>query len=390
MELFPDPNAVGNAMTSPGSTSAPTLGVQMLGKTADGPPAYKSLPLAAGGGSLVVSGTFFQTTQPVSGTFWQTTQPVSGTVSFSNSTIAVTNSGTFAVQASQSGTWNITSISGTISLPTGASTSAKQPALGMAGSPSTDVLTVQGATSMTALKVDGSGVTQPVSASSLPLPTGAATNSAITGLQVTQGSTTSGQSGDLVQGAVTTNAPTYTTAQTSPLSLTTAGALRVDGSAALQKIQSQAEYNVRAGNAYIASTGVQAATAILGNFRITFQNPNGSGKTIYIYAIISEGTNGTLVFASAFATPTTGLPSSSVASANLAFNGASAVAVIKADVNATALSGGTNFATIGISPNTRSVIKESLFKIPANTLIGINVPFLGTVNANLTVYWWEE
>jgi hypothetical protein len=48
-------------------------------------------------------------------------------------------------------------------LPTGASTSAKQPALGTAGSASTDVITVQGIASMTALKVDGSAVTQPVS-----------------------------------------------------------------------------------------------------------------------------------------------------------------------------------------------------------------------------------
>jgi|GEM_PF-3430628 len=61
-------------------------------------------------------------------------------------------------------------------LPTGASTSAKQPALGTAGSPAADVITVQGAASMTAVKVDGSAVTQPVSASSLPLPTGAATS----------------------------------------------------------------------------------------------------------------------------------------------------------------------------------------------------------------------
>jgi hypothetical protein len=61
-------------------------------------------------------------------------------------------------------------------LPTGAATAAKQPALGTAGTASTDVLTVQGIVSMTALKVDGSAVTQPVSAASLPLPTGAATS----------------------------------------------------------------------------------------------------------------------------------------------------------------------------------------------------------------------
>lgn len=78
---------------------------------------------------------------------------------------AVTNAGTFAVQAAQSGTWNVTNISGTVSLPTGASTAAKQPALGTAGTASADVITVQGIASMTALKVDGSAVTQPVSGS---------------------------------------------------------------------------------------------------------------------------------------------------------------------------------------------------------------------------------
>lgn len=61
-------------------------------------------------------------------------------------------------------------------LPTGAATSAKQPALGTAGTASADVLTVQGITSMTPLKVDNSANTQPISASSLPLPTGAATS----------------------------------------------------------------------------------------------------------------------------------------------------------------------------------------------------------------------
>ena len=81
-------------------------------------------------------------------------------------------SGTIA--ATQSGTWNITNISGTVSLPTGAATAALQP-----------------------------------------------TNAA-------QGSTTSGQTGHLIEGAVTTASPTYTTAQTSPLSLDTSGNLRVN------------------------------------------------------------------------------------------------------------------------------------------------------------------
>jgi hypothetical protein len=84
--------------------------------------------------------------------------------------VTAVNSGTFAVQAAQSGAWNITNISGTVSLPTGAATAAKQPALGTAGTASADVITIQGIASMTAVKVDGSAVTQPVSiASAVPV-----------------------------------------------------------------------------------------------------------------------------------------------------------------------------------------------------------------------------
>src|SRR5690348_11412545 len=75
--------------------------------------------------------------------------------------VSITNR--LPVSAAQSGTWNITNISGTISLPTGAATAAKQPALGTAGTASADVITIQGIASMTAVKVDGSAVTQPVS-----------------------------------------------------------------------------------------------------------------------------------------------------------------------------------------------------------------------------------
>lgn len=66
-----------------------------------------------------------------------------------------------------------------------------------------------------------------ISAASLPLPTGAATEATFAKLPLAQGSTTASESGVLIQGAVTTAAPSYTTAQTSPLSLTTTGALRV-------------------------------------------------------------------------------------------------------------------------------------------------------------------
>jgi len=89
------------------------------------------------------------------------------------------------------------------------------------------------------LRVDGSGTTQPVSGTvtaNIGTSGSLALDASVTGLQVAQASTTSGQKGGLALGAVTTSAPTYTTAQTNPLSLTTAGALRVDNSANTQPV----------------------------------------------------------------------------------------------------------------------------------------------------------
>lgn len=79
-------------------------------------------------------------------------------------TIASDNTA-FTVNAAESGTWNITNVSGTISLPTGAATSAKQPALGTAGLASTDVITIQGIASMTKLLVTPDSVALPANQS---------------------------------------------------------------------------------------------------------------------------------------------------------------------------------------------------------------------------------
>lgn len=106
---------------------------------------------------------------------------VTGSVSVTNfpAIQAVSQSGTWTVQqgsppwsVSQSGTWNINNISGTISLPTGAATEST---LSTLNGKIPSGLTV----TSTRLLVDGSGVTQPISAASLPLPTGAATESTL-------------------------------------------------------------------------------------------------------------------------------------------------------------------------------------------------------------------
>jgi hypothetical protein len=94
------------------------------------------------------------------------------------------------------------------------------------------------------LKVDGSAVTQPVSGTvtaNIGTTNGLALDSSVNGLVVAQGSVTSGEKGHLTQGAVTTSSPTYTTGQTNPLSLTTAGALRVDGSNVVQGVNTEGQ-----------------------------------------------------------------------------------------------------------------------------------------------------
>jgi hypothetical protein len=109
------------------------------------------------------------------------------------------------------------------------------------------------------LKIDGSAVTQPISAAGLPLPTGAAT-AAGQPTVAGSGSTTSGQTGNLDMAAVTSSSPAYTNGQTNPLSLTTAGALRIDGSAVTQPV-SAASLPLPSGAATAANqTSWQGAT----------------------------------------------------------------------------------------------------------------------------------
>lgn len=88
-------------------------------------------------------------------------------------------------------------------LPSGASLASKQAALGTAGTPSADVLTVQGKSGMTALAVDPSGVTSPVSIASVP--SHAVTNAGTFATQSTL------QAGSAIVGKVTTDQTTHGT-----------------------------------------------------------------------------------------------------------------------------------------------------------------------------------
>lgn len=198
----------------------------------------------------------------------------SGTITVGNATLAVTQSGTWNVSTltsitnvvhiddnagsltidgtvtANAGTGTFAVSAASLPLPSGAATAAKQPALGTAGTASVDVLTVQGIAAMTALKVDGSAVTQPVSGTfwqaTQPVNGTVTANIGTSGslmldatgakLNIAQGAALGSNTGPMIQGSVTTAAPTYTAGQVSPFSLTVAGALRVDNSGVTQPI----------------------------------------------------------------------------------------------------------------------------------------------------------
>jgi hypothetical protein len=176
-------------------------------------------------------------------------------VSLQNTTIAVTQSGSWVLSAGSAiigkvgidqttpGTTNKVSIGtdGVVTLAAGSAivgkvgidqTTPGTTNLVAAGQNGTWTVQPGNTANTTAWKVDGSAVTQPISGTvtanaGTNLNTSAlALEASLVKLPVAQGSTTAGQSGPLAQGAVTTSAPSYTTAQTSPLSLDTSGNLR--------------------------------------------------------------------------------------------------------------------------------------------------------------------
>lgn len=204
------------------------------------------------------------------------------------------------VNAIQSGSWTVT-VNGvvadataftrgtTVQLPVGGVVEAVQSSLTVG---QTRALSL---TQAALLRVDGSNVTQPVSGTitaNIGTSGSLALDASVTGLQVAQGSTTSGQKGGLALGAVTTAAPSYTTAQSSALSLTTAGALRVDGSAVTQPVSGTVTTTPPA-NASTNIAQINGVTPLMGNgttgtgsLRVTISSDN----TAFSVNAIQSGT----------------------------------------------------------------------------------------------------
>ena len=117
------------------SASDPTIDVGSAISTNTGTSATNSATIATNTGTTATN------TTAISGKLPSSLGAKTGVNSFS------------VVPASDGFSVSVSGISGTVSLPSGAATAAKQPALGTAGTPSADVITVQGSASGTNLNV---------------------------------------------------------------------------------------------------------------------------------------------------------------------------------------------------------------------------------------------
>lgn len=135
-------------------------------------------------------------------------------------------------------------------------------------------------TASNAMKVDGSAVTQPISGTvtanagtgtftvsgaviaNIGTSGSLALDATLAKLTIAQSTALGSNTQSLIGGSVTTAAPTYTTGNINPLSLTTAGALRIDGSSVTQPVSGTVTSNIGTTNGLALDTTVSSMSLV--------------------------------------------------------------------------------------------------------------------------------
>jgi hypothetical protein len=302
-QVFLSTDLTGALRVNVGSVVASNDITEWAGVTLGSPSNYGTSP-----GAVTVIGVnaFITNTVPV--TLASTT--ITGTVAVTQSTSPWVIVG--AVSAAQSGTWNVglnagsnvighvitdsgstTVVTGSVAV-TGTFFQAVQP---VSGTVTANQGTSPWVVSLSSTTITGTvAVTQSTSpwvvsgtvTANIGTTNGLALDATVSSLQVAQGSTTSGEKGGLVMGAVTTAAPAYTTAQTSPFSLTLAGALRVDGSGVTQPISGAISFTapqhvINDASAAVIGHVITDATSVT--------NATLSAETTKVIGTVNQGTS---------------------------------------------------------------------------------------------------
>lgn len=234
------------------------------------------------------------TTQPVSGTVTSNIGTTNGLAldasitalsakfnslgqkTMANSAPVVVASDQTAIPASQSGTW-------TVQPGNTANTTPWLTTINQGGNSAT-------VTGSNALKVDGSAVTQPVSGT-LAISNLFALDATLAKLTIAQGAALGSNTQALMGGSVTTAAPSYSTGQISPLSLTTGGLLRVDNSGVTQPVSGTVTSNIGTTNGLALDTTL---STLSGKFTsaasLADATSNPSVTSLGVYNLVFNGT----------------------------------------------------------------------------------------------------
>lgn len=218
---------------------------------------------AAAGGVVTIQGIAGGTTVPVSGTVTATNASVSTTgaaVPGSATYMGISDGTNLVAPRGTTGTPAGTEFAIiTRNIPSGTQTVAGSGnfnvlGTGTAGTAAAGVVTIQGIAGMTAVSISGT-VTANIGTTN-----GLALDTTLTKLTISPGTALGSNTLAMVGGSVTTAAPTYTTGTINNLSLTTAGALRVDGSASTQPVSGTITANAGTGNFTVIGTGTDNTT----------------------------------------------------------------------------------------------------------------------------------
>ena len=234
----------------------------------------------AGSGTFTVDGSGH--TQPVSGTVIANAGSGTFVVSVSNSPTVTANAGTGVFKVDGSAVTQPISVA-SLPLPSGAATSTKQPALGTAGIASADVVTIQGVSGMTAVKIDGSAVTQPVSGTITSVPSGTQTVAGTVTANAGSGTFTVGQGTASNLKAQVTGAGSAGSADTGVVSIQGISgmtAVKVDGSGVTQPVS-------LSGNVMVVQSTASNLLANVGGLAAAGSAPAGNPVSIAGY----DGTN---------------------------------------------------------------------------------------------------
>lgn len=262
-----------NVQSAPGSSASTAMGVQ--GVTGGVPLSITGTVTANAGNNLNTSalaletGGNLATTATNTGTTATNVTTTNTNVGAPGATACVTDNGSCSLNALlQRNNQRLTSLITAVGSPFQAGGLIGNTAFGISGTlpafAATPTFKIDQSTPGTTNAVQIAG-TLPAFASAPTVNLGTLNGAALASGQPSNlavGALTSGSTGNIGFGAATTAAPTYTTGQAYPLSLTTAGALRVDGSGATQPVSQTTAANLNATVVGTGTFGVQCSNCL--------------------------------------------------------------------------------------------------------------------------------